>query len=125
VRALLRRGGARRMERIVLGGLLVDRLTHTASVDGQDLRLRPKEYSLLDYLARHADQIVTRSELLEKVWDLHFDPRSNVVDVHVARLRSKLHQSTGGVRLCTVRGVGYRLMKQPTSTDRRVHANAP
>ncbi len=109
VRALVRRGGAKRTEMLTLGDLVVNRLVHDVRVNGKPLSLTPKEFSLLEHLILHADQIVTRTTLLEKVWDLHFDPGSNVVDVHVARLRTKLQRSNATARITTVRGVGYRL----------------
>jgi DNA-binding response OmpR family regulator len=109
VRALVRRGGSQRAETIAFGGISIDRLTHEIRVDGRTLSVTPKEFSLLEHLVLHAGQIVTRTVLLEKVWDLHFDPGSNVVDVHVARLRAKLRRSHAGATLETVRGKGYRL----------------
>jgi DNA-binding response OmpR family regulator len=69
--------------------------------------MTPKEFALLEYLMMKVDEVVSRSELLEKVWDFHFDPGSNVVDVHVARLRAKLRLANAGVNLDTVRGVGF------------------
>ena len=107
VRALVRRGGAMRPDRIAVGGLALDRLRRQATVGDQQLRMTPKEFALLEYLALHAESVVTRTELLEKVWDLHFDPGSNVVDVHVARLRSKLREARAALRLDTVRGIGF------------------
>jgi DNA-binding response OmpR family regulator len=109
VRALVRRGGSSRGETLAFGDLVVDRLEHEARVAGQLLPLTPKEFSLLEYLVLHANQVVTRSVLLEKVWDLHFDPGSNVVDVHMARLRTKLRRSGAKPEVATVRGVGYRM----------------
>ena len=108
VRALVRRGGAdRRSEQLAIGGVLLDRRTRLALIDGHHLRMTPKEFALLEYLMMKADEVVTRTELLEKVWDFHFDPGSNVVDVHVARLRAKLRIANAGVSLDTVRGVGF------------------
>lgn len=107
VRALVRRGGARRDERLAMGGVLLDRRRRQASVEGQPLRMTPKEFALLEHLMMKADEVVTRTELLEKVWDFHFDPGSNVVDVHVARLRAKLRLANAGVHLDTVRGIGF------------------
>ena len=109
VRALLRRGGSRRSDTLTFGGVELDRLARRASVQGQRLDLTPKEYGLLEYMLLHAEEVVTRTELLEKVWDLHFDPGSNVVDVHVARLRGKLRGTPGGAQLVTMRGVGFML----------------
>jgi DNA-binding response OmpR family regulator len=117
VRALVRRGGAGRTETLTLADVTVDRLAHEARVNGKLQSLTPKEFSLLEHLLLHADQIVTRTTLLEKVWDLHFDPGSNVVDVHMARLRSKLRRSNATARITTVRGVGYRLTANPDVED--------
>jgi two-component system, OmpR family, response regulator len=110
VRALVRRGGSRRTESLSFCDLVVDRIAHEARANGQTLDLTPKEFSLLEHLLLHADQIVTRTTLLEKVWDLHFDPGSNVVDVHMARLRTKLRRGRAKARVATVRGIGYRLI---------------
>jgi len=110
IRALVRRGGAQRSEpQLALGGVLLDRRRRQANVDGQPLRMTPKEFALLEYLMMRVDEVVPRSELLEKVWDFHFDPGSNVVDVHVARLRAKLRLANASLRLETVRGIGFTL----------------
>jgi DNA-binding response OmpR family regulator len=109
VRALVRRSGGLRNEQVALGGVLLDRRRRQATVDGQQLRMTPKEFALLEYLMMKADEVVPRSELLEKVWDFQFDPGSNVVDVHVARLRAKLRSASANVSLDTVRGVGFML----------------
>jgi two-component system OmpR family response regulator len=109
VRALLRRGGARRSDRLAFGGIKLDRLTRQAATERKKLQLTPKEYSLLEYLIVNAERVVTRTELLEKVWDVHFDPGSNVVDVHVARLRDKLRRIGAAAQLVTVRGAGFML----------------
>src|SRR5918993_4181598 len=106
IRALVRRGGGpRRSEQVAIGGLLLDRRKRQATVDGLQLRMTPKEFSLLEYLMMKADEVVPRTELLEKVWDFHFDPGSNVVDVHVARLRAKLRLANAGLSVDTVRGI--------------------
>ena len=110
IRALVRRGGSQRSEpQVALGGVLLDRRRRQANVDGQPLRVTPKEFALLEYLMMRVDEVVPRSELLEKVWDFHFDPGSNVVDVHVARLRAKLRLANASLRLDTVRGIGFTL----------------
>ena len=109
VRALVRRGGEQRPESLSLAGVVVDRVAHRAAVDGKKMELTPKEFSLLAYLLLHAESVVTRTELLEKVWDFHFDPGSNVVDVHIARLRSKLRRYEARAQLATVRGAGFML----------------
>ena len=73
------------------------------------INLQPREYKLLEYLMRHAGQVVTRTMLLEHVWGYHFDPQTNVIDVHVSRLRQKIDKEFGTALLDTVRGAGYRL----------------
>ena len=115
VRALVRRGGAQRTEMLAFGGIAIDRLTHRATLHGRPLDLTPKEFSLLEHLLLQPGRVVTRTELLEKVWDLQFDPGSNVVDVHVARLRSKLRKLEGP-ELRTVRGVGFTLAAPAVAT---------
>lgn len=109
VRALLRRGGSARQERLLYADIELDRLTHTARRAGRGLDLTPKEYQLLEYFLLHPEQVVRRTDLLEKVWDLHFDPMTNVVDVHVGNLRRKLRAAGAAPLIHTVRGVGYML----------------
>ncbi len=113
VRALLRRGGAERLERLSYDDVEMDRIKHTASRAGRKLDLTPKEFQLLEYFLLHAEEVVRRTKLLEKVWDLHFDPMSNVVDVHVANLRKKLRSDGGSPLVHTIRGVGYVLQREP------------
>jgi two-component system OmpR family response regulator len=74
---------------------------------GQLIELQPREYRLLEYLMRHAGQVVTRTMLLEHVWDIHFDPRSNIVETHISRLRSKVDKGFEAQLIHTVRGAGY------------------
>jgi DNA-binding response OmpR family regulator len=109
VRALVRRGGAQRAEALAVGDVVVDRVAHRALVGDRRMDLTPKEFSLLAYFLLHAESVVTRTELLEKVWDFHFDPGSNVVDVHIARLRAKLRRYGARARVATVRGAGFML----------------
>ncbi|MGD2121058.1 MAG: response regulator transcription factor [Gemmatimonadota bacterium] len=107
VRALIRRGGSQRSERLRYADVELDRIQHSATRGGRDLKLTAKEFQLLEYFLLRSEEVVRRTDLLEKVWDLTFDPMSNVVDVHVAKLRQKL-RAQGGVPLVhTVRGVGY------------------
>lgn len=113
VRALLRRGGAARPDRLIYEDLELDRVKHEASRAGVKLDLTPKEFRLLEFLMLNPERVVRRTELLEKVWDLTFDPMSNVVDVHVGHLRRKLHGSGRDPLLHTVRGVGYVLRRDP------------
>jgi len=107
IRALLRRGGAGRPDRLVYHDLELDRVRHEATHAGRRLDLTPKEFQLLEYFMLRPEEVVRRTELLEKVWDLHFDPMSNVVDVHVGNLRRKLRGHSGAEVIHTVRGVGY------------------
>jgi two-component system copper resistance phosphate regulon response regulator CusR len=109
LRALVRRGGATRVERLTAGPLELDRLKHQAYVGGRALDLTPREFQLLEHFMMHKDDVVRRTELLEKVWDMHFDPESNVVDVHVGNLRRKLREAGYNGLIKTVRGVGFRL----------------
>lgn len=113
VRALLRRGGSGRNERLIYGDLELDRLKHAATRGGELLDLTPKEFQLLEFFLLHPEQVIRRTILLEKVWDLHFDPMSNVVDVHVANLRRKLRKGGRASLLHTLRGVGYILHSEP------------
>jgi len=95
--------------RLTVGGLEMDLLARTVHRDGQKIDLQPREFRLLEFLMRHAGQVVTRTMLLEKVWDYHFDPQTNVIDVHVSRLRGKIDKDFERPLLHTVRGAGYRL----------------
>jgi len=90
-----------------VGDLELDRLSHTVTRAGKEIPLQPREFRLLEYLMRHAGHVVTRTMLLENVWDYHFDPQTNVIDVHVSRLRSKIDKGHDKQLLHTVRGTGY------------------
>ena len=90
-----------------VGDLELDRLSHRVTRGGEEIVLQPREFRLLEYLMRHAGQVVTRTMLLENVWDYHFDPQTNVIDVHVSRLRSKIDKGFTKPLLQTVRGAGY------------------
>jgi two-component system copper resistance phosphate regulon response regulator CusR len=114
IRALYRRGGAERLDVLRYGPITLDRLRHVAAVNDQVLDLTPKEFQLLEYFLLHAEEVVRRTTLLEKVWDMHFDPESNVVDVHVGNLRRKLTHAAGEPLLATVRGVGFILRHEGT-----------
>jgi DNA-binding response OmpR family regulator len=109
MRALVRRGGAARLERLSHGPIELDRLKHQAYANGKKLDLTPREFQLLEHFLLHPGQVVRRTELLEKVWDMHFDPESNVVDVHVGNLRRKLREAGCEGILQTTRGVGFQL----------------
>jgi len=89
--------------------LAIDLLSRTASRGGEPIELLPREFRLLEYLMKHAEQIVTRSMLLEHVWDVHFDPHTSVVETHVSRLRSKIDRGNAIALIQTIRGSGYTL----------------
>ena len=91
------------------GDLEMDLLTHKVTRAGQEIALQPREFRLLEILLRHSGQVVTRTMLLEQVWDYHFDPQTNVIDVHVSRLRQKIDKDFVYPLIHTVRGAGYRL----------------
>ena len=90
-----------------VGDLELDRLSHRVSRGKREIVLQPREFRLLEYLMKHAGQVVTRTMLLEHVWDYHFDPQTNVIDVHVSRLRSKIDKGFEHPLIHTVRGAGY------------------
>lgn len=92
-----------------LGGLTLDRLKRTVERDGEAINLQPVEFRLLEYLMRHEGRVVTRTMLLENVWDFNFDPRTNIVETHISRLRSKIDKGHDRPLIHTVRGSGYRL----------------
>lgn len=95
-------------------GLRMDLLGRVVSRDGKIIELMPREFRLLEYLMRHAGQVVTRTMLLEGVWDYHFDPRTNVIDVHISRLQQKIDRGYDKLPIHTVRGAGYALRAQNT-----------
>src|ERR1700689_2485493 len=106
--ALARRGqGNRTQTTLDVGDLRMDLLSRKAVRGDRVITLQPREFKLLEYLMRHAGQVVTRTMLLENVWDYHFDPQTNVVDVHISRLRSKIDKGFAHPLLHTVRGAGY------------------
>ncbi|MGD9845932.1 MAG: response regulator transcription factor [Variibacter sp.] len=90
-----------------VGDLELDRLSHRVTRGGTEILLQPREFRLLEYLMKHTGQVVTRTMLLENVWDYHFDPQTNVIDVHISRLRSKIDKGFARPLLHTVRGAGY------------------
>lgn len=112
IRALTRRGGAERLDVLRYGPLAMDRLRHEVKVNEERLDLTAREFQLLEYMLLHPEEVVRRTTLLEKVWDMHFDPGSNVVDVHVGNLRRKLTAAAGEQLIQTVRGVGFTLRRE-------------
>ncbi|WP_338762816.1 response regulator transcription factor [Massilia sp. METH4] len=112
--ALLRRSQHQAVETsITVDDLTVDMLAHKVTRAGKPVALQPREFKLLEYLIRHANQVVTRTMLLENVWDYHFDPQTNVIDVHISKLRQKIDAGFDKPLLRTVRNAGYMLTDQP------------
>ena len=93
--------------RLKVADLELDLLARTVRRRGQDIELQPREFRLLEYLMRHAGQVVTRTMLLENIWDFHFDPRTNIVETHISRLRGKIDKGFAFELIHTVRGAGY------------------
>jgi two-component system copper resistance phosphate regulon response regulator CusR len=113
IRALLRRGKPREVK-LRVGDLEIDTVRRRVSRGGRTIDLKPKEYALLEFLAHNSDRPVTRSHIIEHVWDIHFDSISNVVEVHINSLRNKIDRGAPVPLIHTVRGVGYMLTDQPT-----------
>ena len=99
-----------------VGPLELDLLSRQVTRNNISIDLMPREFRLLEYMMRHADQVITRSMLLENVWDYNFDPQTNVIDVHISRLRSKIDKDFDTSMLLTVRGAGY-CLKTPTNIE--------
>lgn len=117
MRALCRRGGAERLDVLRHGGVALDRLRHVATANDRPLDLTPREFQLLEYFLLHPEEVVRRTTLLEKIWDMRFDPESNVVDVHIKNLRRKLSAATGESLIANVRGVGFSLRRAHDSKE--------
>ncbi|CAN5668449.1 response regulator transcription factor [soil metagenome] len=114
VEALLRRGhSAAPTTKLGFADLEMDLLTRTVTRAGRRIDLQAREFRLLEYLLRHAGQVVTRTMLLDGVWDYHFDPQTNVIDVHISRLRQKIDKGFAAPLLHTIRGAGYSLREDP------------
>jgi two-component system, OmpR family, response regulator len=94
---------------LAVGDLQLDPLAHRVTRAGREIPLQPQEFKLLEYLMRHAGQVVTRTMMLENLWDYHFEPQTNVIDSHVSKLRQKIDSGFERPLLHTVRGVGYKL----------------
>jgi two-component system OmpR family response regulator len=108
IEVLARRRGGRSEETVYrVADLSLDRLSHQVMRGKEEITLQPREFRLLEYLMKHTGQVVTRTMLLENVWDYHFDPQTNVIDVHISRLRSKIDKGFSQPLLHTVRGAGY------------------
>ncbi len=115
--ALVRRGEGESAEtHLRVADLEMDLLSRRVSRAGRVVELQPREFQLLEYLMRHSGQVVTRTMLLEKVWDYNFDPQTNVIDVHVSRLRRKIDKGFDPPLIHTVRGAGY-VLRAPETTS--------
>ena len=113
VEALTRRGKSDGPQtKLIVGDLEMDLLSRAVRRGGQKIDLQPREFRLLEYLMRHAGQVVTRTMLLEGVWDYHFDPQTNVIDVHVSRLRQKIDKPYPSALIHTIRNAGYMLQPE-------------
>jgi len=100
-----------------VGDLTLDLIKHKVTRSGRNINLQPREFRLLEYLMQHTGQVVTRNMLLENVWDYHFDPQTNVIDVQISRLRSKIDKDFNTPLLHTVRGAGYKLQEEGSTAD--------
>jgi two-component system OmpR family response regulator len=111
IEALARRGdsGGDAITKLKLGDLELDRMTRRVMRAGKKIELTAREFQLLEFMMRHSGQVVTRTMLLEGVWDYHFDPQTNVIDVHISRLRQAIDKDFANPLLHTVRGAGYTL----------------
>jgi two-component system OmpR family response regulator len=108
VQALARRPPMAELETVIrVADLEMDRIRRNVTRAGARIDLKPREFLLLEYLMRHAGQVVTRTMLLENVWEFHFDPRTNIVETHVSRLRAKVDRDFGVELIHTIRGAGY------------------
>jgi two-component system OmpR family response regulator len=108
--ALVRRSqGVEIQTVLIVADLRIDLLSHRVTRAGKSIQLQRREFKLLEYMMRHADQVVTRTMLLENVWQHYFDPQTNVIDVHISRLRQRIDAGFAYPLLHTVRGVGYLL----------------
>jgi two-component system OmpR family response regulator len=107
VHAITRRADTRETTRLKLADMEMDLIRRTVTRDGRIIDLQPQEFRLLEYLLRNTGKVVTRTMLLEHVWDLHFDPRTNIVETHISRLRSKVDRGFARDLIHTQRGTGY------------------
>ena len=118
IRALVRRGGAKRTEQLSTGNVVLNRLTREVLVAGVSLHLSPRELSMIEHFMLHTGEVVSRTELLDKVMDMSFDPGTNVVDVNVTRLRKKLNAAGATVAITSRRGIGF-VLESERRAERR------
>ena len=107
IRALIRRGNAQATPRLIVADLELDPISHGTWRAGQEITLTNKEYALLEYLMRNVNRVLTRTAIIEHVWDIQYDSMTNIVDVHIRSLRSKMDRNFSPQLIHTVRGVGY------------------
>jgi two-component system OmpR family response regulator len=116
IEGVARRGAWRKADALLrVGALELNRLTQTARRGETKITLKPREFRLLEYLMRHAGQVVTRTMLLESVWDFHFDPQTSLVESHISRLRAKIDAGFSRDMILTVRGAGYMIADEPAA----------
>jgi len=111
IRALLRRGTAQPATRLTAADLELDPISHRVQRAGQDITLTNKEYALLEYLLRNANRVLTRTAIIDHVWDIQYDSMTNIVDVHIRSLRAKIDRDFSPPLIQTIRGAGYMLRK--------------
>ena len=112
LQALIRRSKQESSPILIVVDLVVDPIKHTVTRNDKNITLTPKEFSILELLMRHKDEVVTRTMITEHAWDYNFDSMSNIVDVFVASLRRKIDKASGKKLIHTVHGVGYRLTEE-------------
>jgi heavy metal response regulator len=112
VRALLRRGSGQQQSQLKAADLELDPVSHRVWRSGREIVLTNKEFALLEYLLRNAEHVLTRTAIIEHIWDIHYDAMTNIVDVHVRALRAKMDRDFSPALIHTVRGVGY-VLKMP------------
>jgi len=113
LRALARRGAPQRPTILEVGSLVLDPAARSVSIGGRELELTAREFALLDLFVRRSGDVLSRTEILDRVWDWAYDGTSNVIDVYVRSLRSKMGDGPGAPRIATIRGVGYVLRPDP------------
>lgn len=120
LRSILRRSSAKKSTKLICGDLMLDLVTHFAFRDEKEIELTTKEYALLEYLMRHKNRILSRSTITQHVWKHNFDPESNIIDVYIKRIRSKIESDDTRPLIQSIRGVGYRIREvQQVEDDRR------
>ncbi|MCU0331339.1 MAG: response regulator transcription factor [Candidatus Kapabacteria bacterium] len=117
LRSILRRSAPEKSTKLHCGDLVLDMVTHFAFRNDKEIELTTKEYALLEYLMRNKDRILSRSMIMQHVWKHNFDPESNIIDVYIKRLRSKVERPDGPTLIHSVRGVGYRMRDTPMPED--------